>query len=259
MITRTLTTLGLLTLTAGALQAQSLASRIQRVDNGTVRLSYASRPDVCGNGTNNINFGNGNRITRGGSPDFEYDCDYGPAHLVLTVHNGAITRLRSAVGGRFRPAGPETTDLGMVGTREVSAWLLDLARRSTSRVGGEAVFALVLADSVTPWPDLLRLARDGNVPGETRKSAVFWLGQAAGDAATRDLTELAEDERGDQEVRESAIFALSQLHDDQGVPALIRIARTNRDPDLRRKALFWLGQSDDPRALDLFEELLTSN
>jgi hypothetical protein len=26
---------------------------------------------------------------------------------------------------------------------------------------------------------------------------------------------------------------------------------------LRRKAIFWLGQSDDPRALSLFEELLT--
>ena len=29
------------------------------------------------------------------------------------------------------------------------------------------------------------------------------------------------------------------------------------DPEIRRKALFWLGQSEDPRALALFEELLT--
>jgi hypothetical protein len=28
---------------------------------------------------------------------------------------------------------------------------------------------------------------------------------------------------------------------------------------VRRNALFWLGQSDDPRALDLFEELLVRN
>ena len=32
---------------------------------------------------------------------------------------------------------------------------------------------------------------------------------------------------------------------------------TNKDPEIRKKALFWLGQSHDPRALDLFEELLT--
>jgi HEAT repeat protein len=41
------------------------------------------------------------------------------------------------------------------------------------------------------------------------------------------------------------------------VPALIRIAKTHSDPDIRRKAIFWLGQSHDPRALALFEDLLT--
>jgi hypothetical protein len=35
------------------------------------------------------------------------------------------------------------------------------------------------------------------------------------------------------------------------------VARTNADPEIRRKAIFWLGQSDDPRVLALFEELLT--
>ncbi len=34
-------------------------------------------------------------------------------------------------------------------------------------------------------------------------------------------------------------------------------ARSHPDPEVRRKALFWLGQSGDPRALALFEELLT--
>ena len=28
------------------------------------------------------------------------------------------------------------------------------------------------------------------------------------------------------------------------------------DPEIRRKAIFWLGQSQDPRAIALFEELL---
>jgi hypothetical protein len=36
----------------------------------------------------------------------------------------------------------------------------------------------------------------------------------------------------------------------------VKGVRTSKDPELRRKALFWLGQSDDPRALDLIEELL---
>ena len=57
--------------------------------------------------------------------------------------------------------------------------------------------------------------------------------------------------------RDQAVFALSQRPNKEGVPALIRIVRTNRDPEIRKKALFWLAQSQDPRALDLIEELLT--
>jgi len=86
---------------------------------------------------------------------------------------------------------------------------------------------------------------------------VFWLGQAAGDAATRGLTDLVDDADMDRDVKEQAVFALSQQPHEAGVPALIRIARTHREPGVRRKALFWLGQSGDPRALALFEELLT--
>jgi PBS lyase HEAT-like repeat. len=52
------------------------------------------------------------------------------------------------------------------------------------------------------------------------------------------------------------VFALSQLRDHQGVEPLIQVARTNHDPRLRRKALFWLSQSGDARGLDLMEEIL---
>ena len=61
------------------------------------------------------------------------------------------------------------------------------------------------------------------------------------------------------EVKESAVFALSQQPSDAGIPALIRVARTHASPSVRKKALFWLGQSDDPRALALFEEILTQS
>jgi hypothetical protein len=40
------------------------------------------------------------------------------------------------------------------------------------------------------------------------------------------------------------------------VTHLIQIARTEKDPELRKVALFWLSQSDDPRATKLLEELL---
>jgi len=53
------------------------------------------------------------------------------------------------------------------------------------------------------------------------------------------------------------VFALSQLPKDEGVPKLIEVARSHRDAAVRKQAMFWLGQSRDPRALAFFEQVLT--
>jgi hypothetical protein len=44
---------------------------------------------------------------------------------------------------------------------------------------------------------------------------------------------------------------------DEGVPKLIEVAKTNRNREVRKQAMFWLGQSNDPRALQFFEEVLS--
>jgi HEAT repeat protein len=61
----------------------------------------------------------------------------------------------------------------------------------------------------------------------------------------------------DTEVKKKAVFALSQLPRDQGVPLLIDQARNNKNAAVRKQAMFWLGQSKDPRALKFFEEILS--
>ena len=89
----------------------------------------------------------------------------------------------------------------------------------------------------------------------------YWAAVALGDMGDRAagaksaLEARLKDEA--PEVRVWAGYALArQGHAAEGVPVLIRIARTNRNPELRKTALFWLGQSEDPRAISLFEELL---
>ncbi len=244
--------------------AQSLERRVASAPDGSVRFSFAAKPGVYGNGRNMISWdcdkGNcHNRQVDGNwddHDDWDMPCDSGPVRVALTTSSGRITDLRVYVGGEWRPS-TIATDLGTVGTKDAATYLLSLAVRDESRASEKAIFPAVLADSVTIWPDLLKIGRANNVSRKVRRSAVFWLGQAAGDAATRGLTDLVDDGSADREVRETAVFALSQRPRDEGVPALIRIARQNKDPDLRRKAIFWLGQSDDPRALSLFEELLT--
>jgi hypothetical protein len=258
--------LGLL-LVAGPATGQRLAQRVTSAADGTVRLSFAARPGVCGNGRNLIALecargrcGRQSIMFDGDVRDaeVEYDCEPGPVRVSLTVRGGRVVSLRTYVGGRWVIAqGPGVTDLGVVSARDATDFLLALARGPDGRVGEDAILPSTLADSVSVWPALLDLARAERVPRRTRRQAVFWVGQAAGAAATRGLTDLVDDRDLDHDVKEQAVFALSQQPADAGVPALIRIARTHPDAGVRRKAIFWLGQSDDPRALALFEELLT--
>jgi HEAT repeat protein len=145
----------------------------------------------------------------------------------------------------------------MVSSREAANFLVSFAQGDRGRMGSKAIFPATMADSADVWPALMRIARDPNVPRDTRNQSVFWLGQAAGEAVTAGLTTLVDDNSVDRDVREHAVFALSQRPKNESVPALIKVARSHRDPEIRKKALFWLGQSHDPRALDLFEELLT--
>ena len=230
--------------------AQTLRQRVAALGEGTLRLSFAARPGVCGNGGHSITI-----VDDDGRGEWESDCVPGPVRVSLQVRGGRVQDAHTYVGGRWRANGAGATDLGTVPARQAAADLLALAEQSRTDAD-QLITAATLADSTVIWPTLLRMARRTDLPLETRRQAVFWLGQAAGEAATRGLDSLAGDKDGEIEVRKQAVFALSQRPADEGVPALIRIARSSPYPELRKTALFWLGQSEDPRALTLFEEML---
>ena len=225
---------------------QTLDQRITAVGSGKVHVSFAARPGVCGDGDQNINIQD--------NEDWEVECEGQPVRVALEVKNHQVVGLRTFVGGQWRTTAA-AKDLGTIRPQEAAAYFLHLAGSRTD-LSGDPVLPATLADSVTIWPSLLQLARSSRLPMERRRSAVFWLGQAAGAAVDRALDSIAGDIGTEREVRKQAVFALSQRSSEDAVPALIRIARTNRDPELRKSALFWLGQSNDPRAVDLFEEIL---
>ncbi len=252
----------LLAATAVTATAQSIASRVAGARNGSVRMTFAARPDICGHSqgfSTDTKFERGQTITWEGRTsrdvEWDYSCEHGPARLVLDVRDGSVTAIRAYVGGRWRQSS-NVTDLGEVSPSDAADYLLTLAEQSSASVGDDAIFPSTIANGVTVWPRLIRIARNTNVPRQTRRQAVFWISQAAGEEATRGLDNLVLDNTVDRDVREQAVFALSQRPKEEGVPALIKVARTNRDPGIRRKAMFWLGQSNDPRAIELFEEIL---
>jgi len=233
-----------------AASAQSIAQRVAAVRDGQVRLSFRVREGVCGNGRN-ISMSGRNR-------DWEPDCEPGPARVSIDKEDGRIVDIDTYVGGRWRERDGQVFDLGTVGAVDAARYFLDLARiEDLGKTARDAMFPATIADSAVTWPDLLAIAKDRDRSVDVRKGAVFWVAQAAGEAVTQGLEDLVDDEREDADVRESAVFAISQLPHEEGVPVLLRLARDHGDPRLRRQALFWLGQSNDPRALKLFEEILT--
>jgi HEAT repeat protein len=100
--------------------------------------------------------------------------------------------------------------------------------------------------------DEARNDKDPHVRGQ----ALFWLAQKAGNRETARAISSAVANDPDRAVKERAVFALQQLPNGEGVPLLIEVAKANPDPQVRKKAMFWLGQSKDPRALEFFAQVL---
>lgn len=260
---------------AADLRAQPLAERVRATRDGAVQFQFAAREGVCGWGESISIYGDrpssdrtsGDRVIRRGEGREGRPCREGPVRVRLRLEDGRATVLDARVGTPWpdRLAGAEdpgaapdgAADLGSVPPADAADYLLEVAVEAPAEVGEQAVFVATLARGVETWPRLLRLARSEEVPEDTRRAAVFWVGQAAGREATEGLVSVIEDEDA-LEVREAAVFALSRREDEASVDALFRIARSSPEPELRRKALFWLGQrGDDPRVLALFEEILT--
>ena len=88
---------------------------------------------------------------------------------------------------------------------------------------------------------------------EMRKKALFWAGQGGVDVAELIpfYTRLP-----DRELKEQMIFVLSQRKSTAAVDKLLDIAKNDRDPELRKKAIFWLGQSRDPRVQQFLLDLI---
>ena len=227
------------------LGAQSLAQQVTAVGTGEVRLTYSTKDGVCGDGRT---------LNTGRSGDHRGDrswCEPGPARMSLTVRDGRVVDADLEVGGAWGRSTGQTTDMGRIAAPAAAEVMLILIENASGRAGGDLVLGAVVADSAEVWPDLLRLARKSDLPQDTRDDVILWLGFVAGDALGPDGPETDE---GD--VRESAIFALSQRPENEAVSALIRVIDGDLPVHLKKSALFWLGQTDHERAIEVYEGIL---
>jgi HEAT repeat protein len=101
---------------------------------------------------------------------------------------------------------------------------------------------------------LMNIALNPKEDIELRKKALFWAGQSG--VAISELSKLY-DRMGDSEMREQIIFVLSQRQKDPAaMDKMFDIAKNEKDPELRKKAIFWLGQSRDPRVQQFLLDLI---
>ncbi len=239
-----------------AVSGQGLAERIRSLGDGTARITYDTRPEVeiCENG---ILWGDHRMMWRSrGWRDEPRNCRMGSAEVEIRVRAGRVRDVEIIREEWDRLS--SATDLGHFSARETVDFFLAQAREGGRSGQGleEAIFPTVIADVNQVWRELLALAQDRGVDTDAREQALFWVGQEAAAAVTKGLAEVALDEDEDQDVRDAAVFALSQRPPDEGVPILMEVARTAKDGETRRTAMFWLAESRDERVYAFFEEIL---
>jgi hypothetical protein len=130
-----------------------------------------------------------------------------------------------------------------------------VAPNQPEQVRRQAIFGL--AQSKNPYAlNVVAGLAHNDKSARVRGQALFWLAQRAGQKVAESAINDAIANDPETEVKKKAVFALTQMPAGEGVPLLIQIARTNRNPEVRKQAMFWLGQSKDERALAFIEEVL---
>lgn len=116
------------------------------------------------------------------------------------------------------------------------------------------LFSVGQSDAAGAAKFLGDIARNTREPMELRKKALFWMGQR-NETTGADIGALY-GTFADREIKEQLIFSLSQMKGKAAVDKLVDIARREPDKELRKKAIFWLSQTDDPRVVEILTELL---
>jgi len=244
-------------------QGTDLARRIASAPDGLVKMTYASREGICGDGRSFIAdatsssrgyemwFTEGMSVS-GSTTDLSSRCARGPVRLLLVVRDHRVIDVQPFVGPSSAATERPGTELGMISTTEASRYLLDLAAHGRDETARNAILAASIADSVRIAGQLASIARNKSLPSDVRESALRWVGRVAvreGDSgASRVARTIAEDKDDQLDVRERAIRVVGE--DDDG-PAYLRSLYTRvSEPTLRERIVRVVGESGTRADMD---------
>ena len=118
------------------------------VKNGTVRMSFASRDDICGYGQRDFDeretgftFAFGlEQLPAVGRRRLRKRLQRGSGASRCTIPGRTADEDRVYVGGQWA-AGSDVTDVGTVSVKEATEYLLGIARTQSGKAAGEAIFS----------------------------------------------------------------------------------------------------------------------
>jgi HEAT repeat protein len=146
--------------------------------------------------------------------------------------------------------------LGQRRSDENAKFLRDLfAKTSSNSAKDKILFSISQTRNTDNDQWLLDQAVNTKNSMELRKQALFWAGQTG----SVDIAKLGAlyDKGSEEEFKNQVIFVLSQRgRSPEAVDKLIDIAKNEKNHELRKQALFWLGQSRDPRAAKAILEII---
>ena len=145
--------------------------------------------------------------------------------------------------------------LGQRASQENNEFLRSLySKLNSDELKDKVLFSLSQRRGMGNEQWLMSIAVNDRENIELRKKALFWAGQSGVDL---DAIMTLYSKVNDQEMKEQVIFVLSQRGRTPGaVDKLMDIARNDKNPELRKKAIFWLGQSRDPRVQQFLVDMI---
>lgn len=103
---------------------------------------------------------------------------------------------------------------------------------------------------------LAALARDKSKSEKSRTNAIFWIGQTRAANRLSLLEDIYKNSMDNSKIRQQVMFALSRTGEPQAVTIMGNVASTDPDIEVRKQAVYWLGQSRSPEANQALENLL---
>ncbi len=148
--------------------------------------------------------------------------------------------------------------IGQTGGEGILDYLKDLARNhSSKKIRKSAIFGISQNESKKKLDILIDLAENSK-DTETRKEAIFWIGQSKSEKAYKFISKNIFSAK-DEKTQKALLFGLYNMVNENkggGLDLLIKVAKEHPNMAVRKQAVFWLGQTEDPKALKALEDML---